>query len=398
MASVFSVQTVLLQTSNSLLRELLARLGHADLGIPWDDLDEDDYEPIDRALKTLPADRYDLAEAHFRTVYDLARGSGIAAIREAAECLGRVAALADMPLDDGVYDTVVWAWLRDSELVEFAGLIHQVEQLSWWRRRTDLPKGEPDARPETLLRLGQELSALLEAEQGRGRRCTVQFLARTRTRYYFAYPDDYVQNVTAHDDRGVLRARTFRQTFSVVFAFDPAAGALELYAGRISPRIKQQIEAVFASVIFAHPLAEWVKPTYNLESLKFRGTPLSTDPADRVRVSVCEIRLEVRATKEQITLKTSPTRDAGDVYDMIDQLLNRERVPLTEMEVKLIGFCFEFLDASLGRGRRLMFHVAMPNTCSLRNQRQDRIDLAVKYLAQWGIYVQRPDPGLAEAR
>jgi hypothetical protein len=351
MSRVFSVPTVLRQTSNARVRELLARLGHTDLDVPWDGLAEKDIDPVHHALKTLPATRYDAVEGLFRTVFDLACDTGIAAIREAAACLDNAAGLAGLPVDDGLYDQVVWAWLHQLEVVEFASLIHQVEHLSWWRRRDDLPRREPDASRETVQRLGCRLSDLLESEQGRGRRCTVDFLTRTRTRYYFAYPDDYVQNVTAHDDHGQLTPRTFRRTFSVVFAFDPHEGALELYAGRLSPRLKQQVETIFADVVFGVTLGPWVKPTYTLNRLKYRDTPLPTDPADRVEVSIRELRLSIHGTKRQVTLKADPDGGRDDIYDMIDEVLNGERVPLSALEVDLVSFCFEFLDAPRGRGR-----------------------------------------------
>jgi hypothetical protein len=395
MSRVFSVRTVLRQTSNNLLRQLLDQLEHTRLNINWGELDDKDIEPIHRALKTLPAVRYDEVEGILRTIFDLACETGIAAIHEAVTCLDIPAALTGFPSEDGLYNQALWAWLHRREAVELADLIHRIENFSWWRRRDDLPRLEPDASPETLRRLESELSTLLETEQGRGRNCTVEVLARTRTRYYFAYPDDYVQNVTTHDDRGKLIPRTFRRTFSVVFAFDPADGVLELYAGRLSPRLKQQIEKVFARVVFGVDLAPWAKPTYELDRLKFRSTPLATDPADRVEMSIRQMRLKIRGTQRQVTLTADPNRGPGGIYDMMDEVLNSERVPLSAVDVTLVSFCLEFLDAPRGRGRTLTFDVASPNTCSLRNQRQDRIDLAMKCLARWGIYAQHSDPGVA---
>jgi hypothetical protein len=61
-------------------------------------------------------------------------------------------------------------------------------------------------------------------------------------------------------------------------------------------------------------------------------------------------------------------------------VIDQERVPPASLEVTMATFCFEFLDAPRDRGRTLTFEVAKPNTCSLRNQRQDRIDSAMKYL------------------
>lgn len=395
MSRVFSIPTFLRQTSNHLLRELLARLGHADLSIPWDDLQEKDIDPIHQALKSLTAAHFDDIEGQCRSLFDLACTTGLPAIREAAQAMECETILADLPQDAGLYDPVVWAWLHNDELVQLAGLIHRVENLSWWRRRTDLPQRQPNTSSEALQELGQEVSKLLEREQGRGRQCTVEPLIRIGSHFYFTYPDDYVQNVTAHDNEGRLTPQRFRQTFSIVFAFIPAEGALELYAGRLSPRIKQQLEAIFARVVLGVTIGEWTQPSYHLDLLKYRTVPLETDPADQIEVSIREMRFTLRGTRRQITLKADPNRGRQDIHDMIEEVLDRERMPLSSLDVDLVTFCFEFLNAPANRGRTLTFQVARPNTCSLRNQRQDRIDLAMRYLTRWGIHVQRSGPDLA---
>src|SRR5207248_1469089 len=122
-------------------------------------------------------------------------------------------------------------------------------------------------------------------------------------------------------------------------------GALELYAGRLSARLKHRLEQVFARVVFGISLGPWAKPTYHLDKLKWRDTPLPTDPADRVRVSVRQLRLRVLGTQRQITLRADPGGGPDDIYDMIDQVLDRDRLPLSAVEVNLATFCFEFLDA-----------------------------------------------------
>src|SRR5215218_9915976 len=140
MSRVFSAALVLRQTSHALTRQVLARLGHLDLPVPWDDLPERDVDPILGAVRTLPRAAQDEVEGALRTVFDLACGSGVAAIREAAASLGEDALPADAPDDGGVYDLAAWAWVNHPRVVEVAGLFHQVDHLSWWRRRDDLPR------------------------------------------------------------------------------------------------------------------------------------------------------------------------------------------------------------------------------------------------------------------
>src|SRR5262249_30513469 len=157
--------------------------------------------------------------AGLHNVFDLACDTGISALIEAVGCCGVENPAADLPGEGTLYHKAVWAWLNRPEAFERAVLIHQVEQLAWWRKRDSLPAKQPDTSAGALHQLGDELSRLLLEEQGRGKRCTVETFSRGTTDYLFAHPDDYVQNVTAHDDDGALAPRTFRRTFLLAFAY-----------------------------------------------------------------------------------------------------------------------------------------------------------------------------------
>lgn len=97
-------------------------------------------------------------------------------------------------------------------------------------------------------------------------------------------------------------------------------------------------------------------------------------------------------TASRLTLEAAPDSGVEDVYDMLDEILNRERVPLSAVNVTLVTFCFEFLPLDGRKPRTLTFDVAYPSSCSLRNQRPERIELAQKYLKRWGIDVARTVP------
>jgi hypothetical protein len=238
---------------------------------------------------------------------------------------------------------------------------------------------------------------VLRREEGRGRNCTVEAVARRGATYFFAFPDDFVVNATAHDDDGRLAPRTFRRTFTLVFAFDPAEGALELYA-RVPARVKALLEQAFARVAFGLDLGEWrPPPAYEPNALRARGYRLDTDPEDHVTVEVRQVRLSFANSDRQVTLRGDPAWP-GDTVRMLDEVLDRERVTDAAASVTLVTLCFEFHPVGGGRGGSVTFDVAFPNSCSLRNQRPERVATVMKYLTRWGIHVPRPaGPDLAAA-
>jgi hypothetical protein len=388
MSRVFSIRIVLRQTPNRLTRQFLARLGHLDLEIPWDELGERDIEPIVDALNTLTGPEFDAVEGVLHAVFDLACATGVAAVREMRACLND-GELGELPQDAGLYEQVMWAWIHWPDAVEQALLIHQIDRLNWWRRRNDLPQRPPDTSPDTLARLGREISSLLRQAEGRGRNCTVEAFARRGTTCYFAFPDDFVLNVTAHDDDGHLAPRTFRRTFTMVFAYDPLEGSLELYA-KVGAGLKLELERLFAQVVSGIELGEWrPEAAYEPNALRDRGFRMETDPEDNVSVDVRQIRLSFVNGARQIILRGDPAR-VGDVFRMIDEVLDAENVRPSAVNVTLITFCFEFHPVGRRRGGSVTFDVAFPNSCSLRNQRPERVAVIMKYLTRWGINVTRP--------
>lgn len=395
MSRVFTLRTVLRQVPNRLLREVLARLGVPAHALAWDDLRERDVEPVVDALSTLPPGPYDAVEGTLHLIYDLACATGIAAVRETREALGGDA--GDLPDEASVYEQAAWAWLHWPEVAEQALLLHQVDRLSWWRRRTDLPRVPPSTSAETLARLGRDFSAILGRAEGRGRKCTVEAFTRRGTTCYFAFPDDFVLNVTAHDEDGRLAPRTFRRTFTMVFAVDPAEGALELYA-KVAAGLKPQIERAFASAVYGVDLDDWrPPPSYEPDVLRTPGFKLETDPEDAVDVDVRQLRLSLANSDRQIVLRGEPAWP-GDVFKMLDDVLDKEALPPGSYRITLATFTFEFRSVGGRRGGSVTFDVAFPYSCGLRNQRPDRVAVIIKYLTRWGIHVGGPaGPGLAAA-
>jgi hypothetical protein len=371
-------------TANSLLRQFFDRIGHDNLGVPWDNLRERDIHAVVDALAGLPRTKYDRIEAILHSVFDLACESGINAILEAGASSGDDALAKEMPRDAGAYSQAMWAWLNRHEIFERASLIHQVDDLTWWRKRTDLPHTSPRHEPDAYRELERCLSELLQREQGRGQVCTVEPFHRNGTDFFVAHPDDFVDNVTVHDDEGKLSPRSLRRTFTIVFAFRAEDGSLELFA-RVPAKLRPRIEEIFAKTMLGVELGDWKPDAYELNQLKYRSFTLATDPDDCVRVHIRRLRLAVKNSRRRLTVEADPGKAAEDIYDMMDEVLNKERLPLSAVNVTMATLCFEFLPIDGRKAGSMSFDVAYPYTCNLRNHRPERVEMATKYLKRWGI-------------
>ncbi len=384
MSRQFSIPTVLRMVSNALLEKFFERLGHGDFDPCWPKLKEREIDPILDYVGELPLDQLNEIESALRSIFDLACTSGFDALLEAGpHCdepdLGSLA-----PDDLNVYGRATWAWLNHRKVFDKAQIIHQFEHMAWWRKRNDLPKNEPDTSLEAKANLETDISTLLKS-QGRGKDCTVEMFTRGSVDCFFAYADDFVQNVFVHDEDGKLAAKAFRQTLLVVFAYDREEGSLETFA-KLPKKLKEQLEVIFARAILHWELGPHEPDAvYKLNQLKDSSFELKTEPADGLRVKIHKMRLSAKYSGRRILVEVDNEDPADNIHKAIKECVNLEVVPLSEWNAMQITFCFEFLPLEGRKHGQQSFDVRYPRSCSLRNARPDRIELIQKYLKRWEI-------------
>ena len=384
MSRQFSIPTVLRMTPNSLLKKFFEKMGHVDLDLDWKFLGARTITPIIDVLGDMTRQQQDDIEGVLRSVFDLACETGIDALFEGAVQCGELNLPVAMPQDVGPYHKAMWAWLNRPAAFEKASLIHRVDNLTWWRKRNDLPRVEPRAGAEIIKRLEEELADFFTWQQGRGQVCTVERFCRADgTHYFFAYPDDFVQNVVTHDEEGNLVPRTFRQTFVVVFAYNGLEGTLELFA-KVPTRLKPKLEAIFADVVLGRELDPWQPDAaYDLNVLKDRYLDLTADPEDRLDIAIRKLRLSLKNSGRRILLEV--TDDDDHIYRMIDECLNQENASLDDVNITSVTFRFVLLPLEGRKSSSATFDMTYPNSGNLQNQPPARVELIRKYLKRWGI-------------
>jgi hypothetical protein len=385
MSRQFSLQTVLRMTPNPLLEQYFRALGHGDFDPKWSELRKQEVDPLLNFIENLPPDQHNEAESVLRTVFDLACESGFQAILEAAAESGLRNLGAMIPGDLPLYGVSMWAWLNYREVFDQAQSIHRIDQMPWWRKRSDLPRKDPDHSQPALELLELNISHLLKS-QGRGKDCTVETRSRGGIDYYFAYPDDFVENVTVHDENGRLAPELFRKTMLIVFAYNRHEGTLETFA-KLPKAMKEKLETIFAAAILDFELPSFDPRTvYELNPLKDESFDLSTDPADCVNVRIRKIRLSAKSKNgRRILLEVDDDDPHDNIHKAIRECINLEEVSLSEWNVTLATFCFDFLPLAGRKVGQFSFDVIYPHSCSLRSARTDRVEIVQKYLRRWNI-------------
>jgi hypothetical protein len=100
-------------------------------------------------------------------------------------------------------------------------------------------------------------------------------------------------------------------------------------------------------------------------------------------------RLKLYAHVEAKGLEADPELGPHDIYDMIESDLNRRRITKLSVNVTQVTLAFEFEPVDGRKPGSMSFDVSYPDSCSLRNQRPERLEMALKYLKRWNIDVTK---------
>jgi hypothetical protein len=401
MARQFSIPTVLRMIPNRLLERLFRQQGYIQFHWNWKGLRERDVEKLQNAINVQPQDSQLRIENELRDLFDLACDKGMEAIAEAAYMAGAPDFAANMPAE-GLYYRSAWTRLEHPAYFEEALRIMRTNNITWWRKRKDLPKQRIDVNQILLARLGTALSEYLVRAQGRGGVCTVEACEDAAgTLFFYAYPDDFARQTTAHDAQQELQPVEMRTTFSVVFAYNRQEGSLEVSAQMI-PKIKTCLEKIFAQEVFGITLPPWEPDAvYDLDLLKDRSFKLDTSPQDKIRVQVRSLRLVGPENGRRNTIEVTDKDD--DIHAAIDEWINKRNISLAEVHVSQATLRFEFLEKPGRKPGIETVEISYPNCCALNNRRPERVAIIRDSLKRWQLDVSRtmvldfeplePDPG-----
>jgi hypothetical protein len=350
---------------------------------------EGEVDLIYRAWQALPAQEWTAIERSFRAVDEMACEAGIRALIEEGRFQG-VNLSAELEELKGFHHKAMWAYLKHENVFQAASFFNYVECLSSrsWIRASQMPPVAPDVSPAARDVLSRTLSAYYDREQGRGRRCTVEYYRRgEHDHYLFAYPDDYAETYVGHGDDGRLIRRAQKKAFEVIFVLNDRDRTLDLYA-QGDGRLKVELRRIFCATVLHAPNTAGVccDPAYDLRLLRTRGFRFPTDPEDGIEaVRVRRLRLSLGGGNGRIVLEPPPAGLPEDVYDMMDECLSDKFLQDPSMHVTQVTLQFRLAPRGDGRPKKLEFDVTSPDGCSLKSHPDDMRALGEKYLKRWGI-------------
>ncbi|MGQ9525941.1 MAG: hypothetical protein ACUVTZ_14045 [Armatimonadota bacterium] len=278
-----------------LLRRLFAEQGL--LGdFPWDEISARRIDPLvqrwdgieegtRRAIQVVLQDANELADE---------RGQRVLAEELAWRFPEKLATFGQW---NGLADRALWAYLEAREAFDAAALFARAEALrsgQFAARWNSLPPGEITVTEPMKASLEQSIRDYYWQKELRGPLCRVHHYQRPGgAEYFFAYLPDWPDKRLVFDTDGNLTAREEAYTFSNVFIYEPAVGAIELVAKGGKP-VHLALRKAFCKTVLGGEVddEEPVRPTYRLDHLLDPGFSFPTGPEDRIAaVRLRRIRL-----------------------------------------------------------------------------------------------------------
>jgi hypothetical protein len=376
----FTSQVFFRRVPNELLKEYFE--GRDELrDFEWDRFSLSDSDPLYDAWRAVPEASRDQTECELHAVFDFATREGIARLHEQGRAQG-VDLAPELAARGDVFDQAFFVFLRYRRVFDAARQLHRVDHLDGrsWRTRADLPRRDPDVTPAVRDALGEAVAAYFE-KKGAGPHCDVQDYRRGDKRVLVAYPQDVAEAVLGYE-RGKLREKAERPVFQVVFSFDPQAGTLDLHA-QGGARVHRDLQQIFSRVVLGEdlPLDPDVAVPYRLSLLRKRGFAFPTEPSDGVReVRVKALRLAVMGRGARIGFDAGPLRERTDVYDLMENSLKSDGLPLSIIDVDDVTMQMVFAH---DQGPQILTFGVNQRSCELRDG-PDHV-VARRCLRRWEI-------------
>jgi hypothetical protein len=384
MATHYSPKQFLRQVPNPLLKAFFDQRGElADVG--WDELGEMDADPVFEAWQALPETSRNDVERWFRAIADLANAEGLQTLIEEGQFHG-VDLTVSLDQLKGLHEKAFWVYLNQERIFTSAGRLNRADHLNgrYWKRRL-LPGKKPDISHPSRTLLADAISQYYREQQGRGEHCIVEvYLRRDKIHYFFAYPADYADTVIIYTDAGSLERQLQKAAFEVIFAYNEASGALDLFV-QGDKKLRREMEAIFSRLILKEelPAEEPDASPFELNGLRSRDFDFPTDPEDRIQeVRVKSLRLSlVGPGFGRITFESDARTKRGDIYELMDKALNHQR--LNSETVNVTQATMQVTFATSGRPKTITFQISYPDGCNLKDKPEH---LKIKeYLKRWGI-------------
>lgn len=338
-------------------------------GFDWDGLG-DEMEPLHDAWMALPGKEGHACWVDFETAFGLFSRRGIQTLLDSAGSTAEREKVLSTMGKGSTADKVFRVLLNHPEVFAVARRFAWADGLKrHWQPRQDLPAADPQIDETSLLEFKEIVAARYRSLDGRGEYSTVRAHWRAEALYIMIYISDHPEAVEEFENSDDLKRLTRQRAFDVVYRYEPASGAFEMYAEGdkdfrrslaqdfVDRVLKQQVSLPVDEVL-----------SFDIEKFKDPNFRFATDSLDGVRsMELCSMRLAAAgANGGRITFGAQPRIPKPQLHDFIKRGLNEAYLPLNQLTVEHVTIKAQVANGSR-RPASVTFNISASNTCNLKD-------------------------------
>ena len=339
------------------------------LGFDWDGLGES-VEPLYDAWMGLAGNERHACWVDFETAFGLCSRRGIQTLLDSTGNSDERERVLETMGKGTVADKVLRVLLDHPDVFAVARRFAWADGLKrYWQPRQDLPAADPQIDEASLAELKTSVAARYRSLDGRGEYSTVRAHWRGEALYIMIYISDHPEAVEEFENSDDLKRLTRQRAFDVVYRYEPASGAFEMYAEG-DKEFRRSLAQDFVDRVLKQDVALPVDEvlSFDLEKIKNPDFRFVTDGVEGVRsMELRSMRLAaVGADGGRITFGTPPRTPNAKLHLFIKRGLNETRLPLDTLTVEQVT-----INAQVANGTRrpssVTFQISSSNTCNLKD-------------------------------
>ncbi len=330
--------------------------------IDWKQMTNTTIGLLLKLKKLMPMENSNRLEATMRKIFTIACPEGM---RVVADAFG--SALPDdycelVRTHANPYTIAILVAIRYPSVLQNALTLMKMYQSTWSNRLIRLPKAVPSTTPDTIKLIETDIEDICANYRETGTVCTVEHFEKDGVYYYYAWPDDYSEDILVHNDDRELVHKTVRKTFAIAFSYDSVNGVCQL-ASRGSKEMKEELQDMFLiDVLGALPKGRELAP-YNLSLFLHPNFTLGPEPDENVTIRVTAIKLSQNG-KSNVAVNPQ----AGEpLWSELKRCVNAEYMASDNIRVDEVALSFVFRGADDRRIKSVSFALR-PFQCTLKDE------------------------------
>ena len=396
MSRVYQIRTIFRQTPNRTLQRYFEER-NIDLGIDFKSRKEGSTKSLRMAWLELDKETQNSLNTEFQQINELCCPKGVRSLVAEAhaqdgEKKGAEFAkwISELKND---YERAFLSYLDHYQYWKRAARFFHADRIGSWRKRKKMPKKTVKSDKATVDHFSNKIGSYFHTIEGKGEHCTVDYFRRSERDYFFAYPEDYPQQIAEYD-KGKFEHRSHNFAFEIIFIFHKDEGALDIHL-KGDKTVVAAMQEIFAAVILEEdelPPNEKDNRAYELDMTMENDFHFDFDRCQGIEdVNVTSLRLSTK--KRDGNRLTIEGKDTNAIKQQLKKL--SKSVKPTDYYVTRLEMVADVVIDPLEKSKRFRFSVTYPNSCTLKYEDEEL--LLRKMLKDSKIELKEPEEVSSEA-